>query len=159
MNARFSSTLERCPTLHITPFRAPEMSILTSLPSKLIQNCCVSPGEKDHVNTWLARVLVGTTRISAEIRVILTVQRPVTPKRAGASGSKINDDSVSTFKQACSGRYSGSLKLSSRRFERAHNRSAPLLILFSIAPEVNGLGRYRAVICAKFGIKSAYFQQ
>ena len=98
-------------------------------------------------------------RISAEIREILTVQRPVTPKRAGASGSKINDNSVLTFKQACSGRYSGSLKLSSRRFERAHNRSAPLLTLFSIAPEVNGLGRYRAVIRAKFGVKTAYFQQ
>ena len=98
-------------------------------------------------------------RISAEIREILTVQRPVTPQRAGASGSKINDDSVSTFKQACSGRYSGSLKLSSRRFERAHNRSAPLLTLFSIAPEVNGLGRYRAVIRVKFGVKTAYFQQ
>ena len=52
---------------------------------------------------WLARALVGTTRISAEIREMLTVQRPVMPKRAGASGSKINDDSVSTFKQACSG--------------------------------------------------------
>ena len=89
----------------------------------------------------------------------MTVQRPVTPQRAGASGSKINDDSVSTFKQACSGRYSGSLKLSSRRFERAHNRSAPLLTLFSIAPEVNGLGRYRAVIRVKFGVKTAYFQQ
>ena len=99
---------------------------------------------------------MGTTRISAEIREMLTVQRPVTPKRAGASGSKINDDSVSTFKQACSGRYSGSLKLSSRRFERAHNRS---LTLFSIAPEVNGLGRYRAVIRTKFGVKTAYFQQ
>ena len=85
------------------------------------------PGEKDRANTWLARALVGTMRISAEIREILTVQRPVTPQRAGASSSKINDDSVSTFKQACSGRYSGSLKLSSRRFERAHNRSAPLL--------------------------------
>ena len=120
---------------------------------------CTLPGEKDRANTWLARALVGTMRISAEIREILTVQRPVTPKRAGASGSKFNDDSVSTFKQACSGRYSGSLKLSSRRFERAHNRSAPLLTLFSIAPEVNGLGRYRAVIRVKFGVKTAYFQQ
>ena len=120
---------------------------------------CRCPGEKDCANTWLARALVGTTRISAEIREILTVQRPVTPKRAGASGSKINDDGISTFKQACSGRYSGSLKLSSRRFERAHNRSAPLLTLFSNAPEVNGLGRYRVVIRAKFGVKTAYFQQ
>ena len=102
---------------------------------------------------------MGTTRISADIREILTVQRPVTPKRAGASGSKINDDGVSTLKQACSGRYSGSLKLSSRRFERAQNRSAPFLTLFSIAPEINGLGRYRAVIRAKFGVKTAYFQQ
>ena len=84
-------------------------------------------------------------RISAEIREILIVQRPVTPKRAGASGSKINDDSVSTFKQACSGRYSGSLKLSSRRFEHAQNRSAPFLTLFSIAPEVNGLGPSRDI--------------
>ena len=117
------------------------------------------PGEKDRANTRLARALVGITRISAEIREILIVQRLVTPKRAGASGSKINNDSVSTFKQACSRRYSGSLKLSSRRFECAQNRSAPLLTLFSIAPEVNGLGRYRAVIRAKFGGKTTYFQQ
>ena len=90
---------------------------------------------------------------------LLTIQHPVTPKREGASGSKINDNSVSMFKQACSGRYSGSLKLSSRRFERAHNRSAPLLTLFSIAPKVNGLGRYRAVIRTKFGVKTTNFQQ
>ena len=98
-------------------------------------------------------------QISAEIREILTVQRPVTLKRAGASSSKINDDGVSMFKPACRGRYSGLLKLSSRRFERAQNRSAPFLTLFSIAPEVNGLGRYRAVIHMKFGVKTAYFQQ
>ena len=95
-------------------------------------------------------------RISVEIRKRLTVQRPITPKRAGTSGSKINDDSVLTFKQACSGQYSGSLKLSSRRFERAHNRSAPLLTFFSIAPEVNGLGRYRTVIRVKFGVKTVH---
>ena len=78
------------------------------------QQCaCNYPGEKDRANTRLARALVGTTRISAEIRETLIVQRPVTPKRTDASGSKINDDGVSTFKQACSGRYSGSLKLSS----------------------------------------------
>ena len=40
------------------------------------------PGEKDRANTWLARALVGTTRISAEIREILTVQRPVTRVQA-----------------------------------------------------------------------------
>ena len=79
--------------------------------------------------------------------------------RAGVSGSKINDDGVSTFKQACSERYSGSLKLSSRRFEHAPNRSALFLTLFSITLEVNGLGRYRAVIRAKFGGKTVYFQQ
>ena len=100
---------------------------------------------------------MGTTRISAEMHEILIVQCPVTPKRAGASGSKINNDGVSTFKQACGERYSGSLKLSSRRFERAQNQSAPFLTLFSIAPEVNGLGRYHAVIHAKFGRKTAYF--
>ena len=77
------------------------------------------PGEKDHANMRLVRALVGTTQISADICEILTVQRPVTPKRAGASGSRINDDGISTLKQACSRRYSGSLKLSSRRFERA----------------------------------------
>ena len=119
----------------------------------------VYSGETDRTNTWLARALVGTTQISAEIREILTVQRPVTPQRAGASGSRINDDSVSTFKQACSGRYSGLLKLSSRRFERAHNRSAPLLTLFSITPKVDDLRPYRAVIRVKFGVKTAYFQQ
>ena len=81
-------------------------------------------------------------RISAEIREILTVQRPVTPQRAGASGSKINDDSVSTFKQACSGRYSGSLKLSSRRFERAHKRSS-LNFVF----DRTGSERFGAVPC------------
>ena len=120
---------------------------------------CVYPGEKDHANTRLVQALVGTIRISADIREILTVQRPVTPKRAGASGSRINDDGVSTLKQACSRRYLGSLNLSSRRFERAQNRSAPFLTLFSIAPEINGLGRYRAVIRAKIGIKTAYFRQ
>ena len=117
---------------------------------------CYTPGEKDPTNTRLARALVCTTRISVEIRKILTVQGPVTPKRAGASDSKINDDGVSTFKEACSGRYSGSLKLSSRRFERAQNRSVPFLTLFSIAPEVNGLGWYCAVIRAKFGVKTAH---
>ena len=117
------------------------------------------PGEKGHVNTWLAQALVGTARMSMEIREILIVQRLVTSKCAGASGSKINDYSISTCKQACSRRYLGSLKLSSRRFEHAHNRSVPLLTLFSIAPEVNGLGQYHAVIRAKFGVKTAYFQQ
>ena len=102
---------------------------------------------------------MGTTRISADIREILTVQRLVMPKHAGASGSRINDNGVSMLKQACSERYSGSFKLSSRRFERAQNRSALFLTLFSIAPEINGLGQYRAVIRAKFGIKTAYFRQ
>ena len=115
------------------------------------------PDEKDRANTQLPRALVGITRISAKICEILIVQCPVRPKCAGASGSKINDDGVSTLKQACSGRYSGSLKLSSRRFKRAQNRSAPLLTLFSIAPEVNGLGRYCAVIRAKFGGKPRIF--
>ena len=118
-----------------------------------------SPGEKDHANTRLVRALVGTTQISADIREILTVQCPVTPKRTGASGSRMNDNGVSTLKQACSRRYSGLLKLTSRRFERAQNQSAPFLTLFSIAPEINGLGRYRAVIREKFGIKTAYFRQ
>ena len=78
--------------------------------------------------------------ISTDIREILTVQCLVTPKCAGASGSKINDDGVSMLKQACSRRYSGTLKLSSRRFKHAWNRSAPFLTLFSITPEINGLG-------------------
>ena len=63
------------------------------------------PGEKDHADTRLVQALVGTTRISADIHEILTVQRPVTPKRAGASGSRINDDGISMMKQACSRRY------------------------------------------------------
>ena len=74
----------------------------------------VNPGEKDRVNTRWAWALVSTTRISAEVREILIVQRPVTPKCAGASGSKINNDGVSTFKQTCSGRYLGSLKVRTR---------------------------------------------
>ena len=86
----------------------------------------------------LVRALVGTTWISADIREILTVQHPVMPKRAGTSGLRINDDGVSTLKQACGRRYSGSLKLSSLRFERTQNRSALFLILFSIVPEING---------------------
>ena len=94
-----------------------------------------------------------------DIREILTVQCPVTPKRVGPSSSKINDNGVSMLKQACSRRYSGSLKLSSRRFERAQNQNPPFLTLFLIAPEINGLGQYRAVIIyTKFGIKTAYFQ-
>ena len=117
------------------------------------------PGEKDHANTLLVRALVGTTRISADIHEILTVLHPVTPKCVGASGSRNNDDGVSMLKQACSRWYSGSLKLSSRSFERAQNRSAPFLTLFSIAPEINGLGRYRAVIHVKLGIKNTYFRQ
>ena len=68
--------------------------------SVILDSWCPIPGEKDHANTRLVRALVGTTWISADIREILTVQRPVTPKRAGAS---INDDGVSTFKLACTG--------------------------------------------------------
>ena len=84
-----------------------------------------------------ARYIVENTRF---LRQISRVLPHGTAKRAGASGSKINDDGISTFKPACSRRYSGSLKLSSRRFKRAQNRSAPFLTLFSIAPEVNSLG-------------------
>ena len=62
---------------------------------KYVYVICACLGEKDRANTQLARALVGTTWISAEIR---TVQRPVTPKRVSASDSKINDDGVSTFK-------------------------------------------------------------
>ena len=80
-----------------------------------------TPGEKDHANMRLVQALMGTTRIFTDIREILTVQRPVTPKRAGASGSRINDYGVSTLKQACSRQYSGSLKLSNQRFEHAQN--------------------------------------
>ena len=64
------------------------------------------------------------------IREILTVLHPVTPKHAGASGSTINNDGVLTLKQTCHRRYSGALKLSSRRFECAQNRSAPFLIFY-----------------------------
>ena len=65
--------------------------------------------------------------ISADIRDTPTIQRPAMPKCVDVSGSIINDDGISTLKQACSGRYSGSLKLSSRSFECAQNRSAPFL--------------------------------
>ena len=50
----------------------------------------------------LVQALVGTTRIFTDIHEILTVQHPITPQCAGASGSRINDDGVSTLKQACS---------------------------------------------------------
>ena len=101
----------------------------------------------------LTQVLVGTTRISTDTCEISTVQHPVTPKCAGASGSKINNDGISTLKQACSGRYSGSLKLSSRRFEHTQNQCAPFLTLFSITPDINSWGWYCALIRTKFGIK------
>ena len=89
------------------------------------------PGEKDRANTHLAWALVGTTRISADIHVreILTVQRPVTPKRkrASVSGSKINDDDV--WSKLVAGDTQGLstllLKLSSQRFEHTQNRSTP----------------------------------
>jgi hypothetical protein len=64
---------------------------------------------------------VSTTRISAVIREIVTVLCQVMPKHAGTSGSKFDDDGISMLKQACSGRYSGTLKLSSQGFERAWN--------------------------------------
>ena len=80
---------------------------------------------------WLVPMLVGTTCISADIHEILTVQCLVMPKHAGANGSKINADGVS-LKQACSGQYPGSLKLSSRTFERAQNGSISFLILFQL---------------------------
>ena len=64
------------------------------------------------------------------------------------------NDGVLTLKQACSGRYSGMSKLSSRRFEHTQNRSTPFLIFFSIALEINGLGWCHAVIHAKFGMKT-----
>ena len=105
----------------------------------------------------LARALVGTTQISTDVREILIVQHLVTPKCAGASGSKINHDGVSTLKQAYSGRYSDSLKLSSQRFKHTQNRSAPFLTLFSTAPEANGLGWYRVVVHTKFGVKNHVF--
>ena len=57
------------------------------------------------------------------IREILTVQRLVMPKCTGASGSKVNNNGVSTLKQACSRQYSGLLKLSSQRFKRACTES------------------------------------
>jgi hypothetical protein len=81
-----------------------------------------------------------------------------TAQTRGCKRFKINDDGVSTLKQACSGRYSGMLTVSSLRFEHAQNRSAPFLTIFSIASEIlNGLGRYRAVIHSKFGVKPRIF--
>ena len=58
-------------------------------------------GEKDCANTRLAQALVGTMQISTDIHEIVTVQHPVTPKHEDASSSKINNDGVSTLKQAC----------------------------------------------------------
>ena len=56
------------------------------------------PGEKDRANMWFARLLEGTTWISVIIHEILTILRPVMPKRAGTSGLKINKDDISTLK-------------------------------------------------------------
>ena len=57
------------------------------------------PGEKDRVNARLARALVGTTRLYADVYtgIIIIVLRAVTPKRVGTNGSKFNDVSVSTL--------------------------------------------------------------
>ena len=52
---------------------------------------------------------MGTTWISSE-HWLFNIQS-VTPKQVCISGSKINDNGVSTLKQACSREYSGSLKL------------------------------------------------
>ena len=87
-----------CLCMHVCPYTGEFLGVPFSWLS------WVFPGEKDHANTRLVRALVGTTRISADICEILIVQRPITPKRAGASGSRINNDGVSTLKQACSGR-------------------------------------------------------
>ena len=76
------------------------------------------PGEWDRMNV---RALVGKTWLCAVIRQIITILRPFKPKRAGRNGSKTKDAGVSTLKQVCSGRYSGTSKLSSRRFERAQD--------------------------------------
>ena len=54
----------------------------------------------------LTQALVGTTRIPVQIYEILIAQCLVTPKRAGASGSKFNDYGISTLNQACSKQYS-----------------------------------------------------
>ena len=61
---------------------------------------------------------------------VVTVLRPVMPKCAGTNGSKTNEDDVSMLKLACSGRYSESLKLSSRRLECAGSKRSFLTFDF-----------------------------
>ena len=90
---------------------------------------------------WLAQELVNTTRIPAVIHEILIVQCLVTPRHVDAVVT-LNDKGILMLKQACSEQYSVTAAEGSNthRIEALHS---------SIAPEINGLGRY----CAKFGVK------
>ena len=63
---------------------------------------------------------------------------------------KINDNSVSTLKQACSGGYSGSLKLSSCKFKCAQNQSTSFIFNHTW---------FEAILCVSTHNKIMYFQQ
>ena len=106
---------------------------------------------KGRANMRLAQALVGATQISTKYWPFNIWSRP------NARVQVVQELSTMVF-QRCSRQYSGSLKLSSRRFECTQNRSTPFLILFSIAREI--AKRFGAVLCdnilcAKFGVQIA----
>ena len=87
-------------------------------------------------------MIIGGYNTSTVIREILTVLYPVMPKHMGTSGSKINNNGVSTLKLVGSKRYSVVLMLGSRR-SNIHRIEA--LFSFDRTSQkciVNGLGRY-----------------
>ena len=59
----------------------------------------------------------------------------------------------------CSGQLFGTLQPTCWRFECMQNQSSSMFTLSSIKPEMNGFGRYRAVTCEFFHVKTAYFRQ
>ena len=102
--------------------------------------CTLYPGEKDSVNVRLARALVGTTRMYANNYHFSSGHA----KLAGTSDSKINDAGVSTLDKLVAGDTQFRKRTGSKRS-----------VLFSTAPEMDGLGRYRAVIREKIRVFTA----
>ena len=85
--------------------------------------------------------MVGTAWLCTVVSEILTILCPDMPKHTITG--------VSTLKKAYSGRYSGMLMLAAKGLN-VHKIEALLSNFFPIAPEMNGLGQYREVICANF---------
>ena len=88
-------------------------------------------------------VMRGCTRI-------ITVLRPVTPKRMGTNGSKINDAGVLTLKEACSRRYSGTLKRSVLTFvfDRTRNEPFGAVLCGNTRENSREIRRFTIIYCA-----------